>query len=210
MTRAVRNLGLTAHISFSVGWFGAVAGFLALSIVGLASENVQIVRASYISMELISWYVIVPFCVASFLTGLIQSLGTHWGLFRHYWIIAKLLLTIVATVVLLLHMQPISYLANVALEGTIADGELRGLRIQLLADAGAALLVLLTNITLSVYKPWGRTSYGLGNQHARNKRMTGNINLKNRWSKYLLFGLIILVILMFIILHLTSGRLKGH
>ena len=36
------------------------------------------------------------------MSGLVQSLGTEWGLFRYYWIVAKLSLTVVATMVLML------------------------------------------------------------------------------------------------------------
>lgn len=57
-------------------------------------------------------YVIVPFSVACLLTGLVQSLGTVWGLLRHYWVIAKLLITVAATVLLLVHMQPVGHLAD--------------------------------------------------------------------------------------------------
>lgn len=39
MTPALRKLNLTAHITSSVGWLGAVASFLALSIAGLTSTN---------------------------------------------------------------------------------------------------------------------------------------------------------------------------
>ena len=60
LTPFFRKLGLTAHITFSVGWFGAIAGFLALAIAGLTSQNSQIVVSSYISMEIISWF--VPIC----------------------------------------------------------------------------------------------------------------------------------------------------
>ena len=106
------NLSLTAHITFSVGWFGAVAGFLALAIAGLTSQDNQIVRSTYLCMELIAWFVIVPSNLGSLITGVVQSLGTRWGLFRHYWVLVKFLLTIAATIILLLHMQPITYLAG--------------------------------------------------------------------------------------------------
>ena len=66
-------------------------------------------RAAYIAMELTGWFVIVPLSLASLLTGLVQSLGTTWGLFRHYWVLVKFLLTIGATIVLLLHMPTVSY-----------------------------------------------------------------------------------------------------
>ena len=101
MTPRLRKVALTAHITFSVGWLGAVVAYLALAIAGLTGDDVSMARAAYLSMELIGWFVIVPFSLASLLTGLVQSLGTQWGLFRHYWILVKFLLTTGATVVLL-------------------------------------------------------------------------------------------------------------
>jgi hypothetical protein len=160
MTPRLRKFALTAHVTSSVGWLGAVAAFLALAIAGLTSRDAQMVRAAYLAMDLTVWFVIVPLNLASLLTGLVQSLGTTWGLFRHYWVLAKFLLTIFATIILLLHTRPISYIAAVAAETTLSGADLRRLRIQLVADAGAALLVLLVNTTLSVYKPRGMTRYG--------------------------------------------------
>jgi hypothetical protein len=160
MTPGLRKLALTAHVTSSVGWLGAVAGFLVLAVAGLTSHDAQIVRAAYLGMELTAWFVIVPLSLASPLTGIVMSLGTTWGLFRHYWVLIKLLITVFATIVLLLHMQPIGHLARVVAATTLSKGELAGLRIQLLANAGAALLALLVATTLSVYKPRGMTPYG--------------------------------------------------
>ncbi len=53
-------------------------------------------------MNLIGLYIIVPLSVAALLTGLIQSLGIQWGLFRHGGLM-KFLLTIGATSLLMLH-----------------------------------------------------------------------------------------------------------
>jgi len=100
--------------------------------------------------------------LASLLTGLFGSLGTTWGLFRHYWVLFKLLLSILATVILLLHMPTVSFLAHIA-AGT--DGAyLGGLRCELL-HAGGGLLILLVTTTLAVYKPRGMTPYGWRKQH---------------------------------------------
>ena len=111
-------------------------------------------------VKLFGIIVIVPLAFASLLTGLVQSLGTTWGLLRHYWVLAKLLITILATILLLLHTQPIGRLAGVARETTLSTANVGRLQIQLVADAGAALLVLLVATTLSVYKPRGVTPYG--------------------------------------------------
>ena len=169
----VRKLGVTAHVAFSVGWLGADAGFLTLAIVGLLSQEVQMVRSAYLAMDLIGWFVIVPFSFAALLTGLLLALGTPWGLFRHYWIVTKFLLTIGAIVVLLVHTNSmreaarrVSGEAGETLSGlrahlaaSGAGGHLGDLQLQLAVAAGAGLLVLLTTTTLGVYKPWGQTRY---------------------------------------------------
>ena len=62
---------------------------------------------------------------ASLLTGLIQSLGTPWGLFRHYRVVVKLLLTVFATAVLLVKMELIGYAARPAAETTLSRADLR-------------------------------------------------------------------------------------
>ena len=210
MTPFFRKLNLTAHISFSIGWLGAVAGFLALAIAGLISENVLTVRSSYIAMELIGWFIIVPFSISALITGIAQSLGTTWGLFRHYWILVKFILTIVTIIILFVHMQPINNMANIVSSSALSDSDYRGLRIQLIADAGAALLVLLIITALSVYKPWGRTPFGVSMDNQSNKiTYMRKPKAKTTWTLYLLVGLIVLVILAFIILHLT-GTMGGH
>lgn len=170
MSPGLRKLALTAHVICSVGWLGAVAGFLALAIAGLQSADLQAVRGFYIAMNLTGWYVIVPLCFAALVTGLIQALGTPWGLFRHYWVVAKLLIAILATVLLLVHMQPISGLGRAAADQTLGIGDFRDVRIQLVADAGAALLVLLAATVLSIYKPRGLTKYGWRKQRQQRPR----------------------------------------
>ena len=167
MTRGLRKLVLLAHITFSVGWIGAVAGFLALVITGLTSQNVEMVRAVYPAMELTARFVIVPLAIASLLSGVIQSLSTPWGLFRHYWVVAKLLLTVFATVVLLKKMPLIGYAAHRAAETPLPSAALRSTGFPLLIHAAGGILILLVITTLSVYKPWGLTLYGRRKQHER-------------------------------------------
>ena len=206
MTPALTKFTLTTHVTSSVGWFGSVAGFLALSIAGFTSSNDQLVRASYLAMELTAWFVIVPLSLASPVSGIVQGLGTSWGLFRYYWVVIKFSITIPATVLLLLHLQPIGHLAEVVSETTLANGELAGTRIQLIANAAAAAVVLLIATALSVYKPFGLTAYGRRKRQSQNTiRQTS----RNRWA-YVLGIMVILLIIAFIVLHLAGGGLRGH
>jgi hypothetical protein len=169
MTPRVRKFALTIHVTSSVGWLGAVAVFLALAIAGLTSKDAQLVRAAYLAMELSTRFVIAPMCLASLLTGLISSLGTEWGLFRYYWILIKLLITILSTIGLLVHLQPISYLAEVASKTTLSSSDHQA-QIQLIVVSGAALLALLVATTLSMYKPRGMTPYGWRKQNEKRTR----------------------------------------
>ena len=160
MTPGLRKLTLTAHVASSVGWLGSVAAYLAVALAGLTSDDPQMVRAAYLVTALIGWLVIVPLSFAALATGLVQSLGTEWGLFRHYWIASKFVLTVGAMIVLLGHMQTVSRMAQLAVDVSLSAGDHRDMRKHLVVHAIGGLLVLLTTTVLSVYKPWGRTPYG--------------------------------------------------
>lgn len=162
MTPRVRKFALTAHISSSVGWLGAVVGFIAHAVAGLTSQEDQIVRGAYLMMGLTGWFVLVPLSFASLITGIIQSLGTAWGLFRHYWVVAKLSITVFATVVLLIYTRTLDNLASAAAKPTFSSADFAGHHggASPLIHASIALLLLILCVALSVYKPWGKTGYG--------------------------------------------------
>jgi hypothetical protein len=193
MTPGLRKLALTAHVTSTVGWLGAVASFLALAVAGLAGRDEATVRAAYLAMQLTGWYVIVPLCFASLATGLVQALGTPWGFVRHYWIIVKLLIAVVSTILLLVHMQPTGRLAGAPVE-LLAGADLMRLRIQLAADAGAALLALLVATALAIYKPRGMTGYGA----RKEGRPTA---AAPRWAKLLIATIVLFLIAMRLVTH---------
>ena len=200
---------MTSHITFSVGWLGAVAVFIALAVTALTTMNNQIARSALLAMDISAWYVIVPFSLASLLTGLVQAFVTKWGLFKHYWIVIKLFLTIVMTILLLLHMQPISYLASVATEPSFSNSQYAKQIIDMIIKAGLAVLVLVAITTISVYKPWGKIKRY---QNANEKQFVlqnKNIKSKKSWTFYLLIGLGLLILFV-IIKHLSGGGMHRH
>lgn len=147
MTPRIRKAALVADVVCSVGWLGMVLAFIAMA-----------VRGTYRVMEQVAWWALVPLAVASLATGVLQSLGTTWGLFRHYWVVFKLGLTVVATGVLVLYMQTFEYLARVAADPGVGLEAVRNFSPVL--HSVAAALVLLVATVLAVYKPRGLTRYG--------------------------------------------------
>ena len=168
MTPRLRKLVLTAHVTASVGSLGAVTVFLALAVAGLTSQDAQMVRAAYLAMDFTARLLIVTLLFAALLIGLVQSLGTTpWGLFRHYWVLTKFLLTVATIVVLLLQMDGIGSVAAAAADAAISSADLRGLRTSIRTHAAGGLVVLLVLVALSIYKPKGVTRYGWRKQHER-------------------------------------------
>ncbi len=217
MTPKLRKFALLAHITFSVGWFSAVVPYIALVIAGLTSHDVQLVRSVYLSMELIGWYVIVPFSFAALLSGLVQSLGTQWGLFRHWWVLTKFLLTIVAIPILLRHMQDVSRVVARMEQGTMLSTS--DFRPDLIHAVGG-LLVLFVAMTLSMFKPWGITPYGRRRasqactpSHASEitavVREPAFVTRRPRWGRIIGVHAIV-VFLLLVALHLTGGGLQHH
>lgn len=160
MSPRVRKFCVTIHVICSVGWLGAVLAYLPLAVTGLKSVDADVVRSVYGAMERIGWFAIVPLSLAALLSGLVQSLATEWGLLRHYWIIAKLGLTLVATAILLLHMPTVSRVAETAMSMPLPIVPPEMLRTQLLVHAAGGVVVLVAITAISVFKPWGRTPFG--------------------------------------------------
>lgn len=191
-----RKFALAAHITSSVGWFGAVVAFLGLAMVGVQTASDQMVQSVYIAMEAVGWLVIVPFSVASLVTGLVQAAGTHWGFVRHYWVVSKLLITMGASALLLLHMQVMNAVAQAASSGTLTSSHLRDLRMLLLGDAAAAAVVLMVAIGLSVFKPRGRTSFG-------DQRLEGPAERTPMF--YAFWGTMVALVVAVVVRHLAGG-----
>lgn len=177
-------------MTFSVGWLGAVVAYLVIAIVGLTSLDLHLVRGTYAVMPLVAWFVIVPLAIAALVSGLLQSLATEWGLFRHYWVIAKFALATFGTVILLLHAPRVSEMALRAAENAFSTGDYTQQRTSLVVHAAGGVAVLLAATVLSVFKPWGKTAHGRGEAGAR--------------KRYLMIaGVLVLAII--VVLHLIGG-----
>ena len=168
MTPAVRKLALSVHLISSLGWIGTVIAYLVLGITAVISPDIQMVRAAWTAMDVTGWWAIVPLALAALFTGIVMSVGTPWGLFRHYWVVISLVLTVLCTVVLLLHMPTVSAMARMAEQTDGSDLRLLGGD---LFHPGVGLLVLLAITVLNVYKPAGLTPYGWRKQREQRRAL---------------------------------------
>ncbi len=177
MSPGLRKFALAVHLTFSIGWIGAVAAYLALDVATATRQEAQTLRTAYLAMDWIASFVIVPLALATLLTGLVMSLGTKWGLFRHYWTLISLLLTMTATTVLLVETRTISAYAAIAADPGTSSDELRALGSTLVHSVGGTV-VLLVNMWLNVYKPRGLTPYGWRKQREERARLARPVMTK--------------------------------
>ena len=130
-----------------------------------------------------------------------MSLGTPWGLVRYYWVAAKLVLAVLATAVLVGHLPSLSRAVALAATTAVPPQE----RLHLVVHALGGGLVLLVTIGLSVFKPWGMTSYGL--RRARTELDAAQETADPLLLRYALTAGAVLILIVVLLTHL--GR-SGH
>lgn len=206
LSASVRRFTFATHVTTSVGWVGAVLVFVAIAGLALASDDERVVRGAYLVMAPAAWFVLVPLAHAAFLSGLVLSLGTAWGLFRHYWVALKLVITAVSTAVLLVYMGTFRQMAGVAADPVVELGAVRNP--SPLVHAVLAFFLLVAATVLAIYKPFGTTPYGarrLGGQGAESSL----IALRVPWtsaSLYLLAAGALVAILLLLLHHLSGSQ----
>ena len=218
MTPALRRVTFTTHITSSVGWVGAAMAFLALAVIGVTSDDERTVRGVYLVMAPAAWFVLVPLAHASLLSGIALSLGTTWGLFRHYWVVLKLGITVFATVILLIYMGTFRQMAGVAADPVLDLAVVRNA--SPIVHAILALILLLGATVLGVYKPFGMTAYGRRKHDEQRQALAPTEVLRPTEtvavaasilrSLYVLGIVALAAVLLFVILHLMGGTLTQH
>ena len=147
----VRKAIVAAHTLVAVGWFGIVLAKLVLEIVAVSMADQSVARAGYLFMGTLDRAVFPPAAVATLISGIVLSVGTAWGLFRHWWIVVKLVLTIGVVLTGIVFVGAWT-------EQTVAatDAELGAASLWLIGSAVVHALMLGAATVISVFKPWGQ------------------------------------------------------
>jgi len=164
MPHRIRNLVLTLHVVISVGWIGIEAGLLALGLTSLYTRDPEVLWTAYVAIGLFGRIFIVPVSIGALVTGVLLSIGTPWGLLRHYWVLIKFVPTVALTAggILVLNQrlqEAVTWVSGIPGDA-LTSAYVGTLRFQVVVAVSVALLLLITATTLSVYKPWGSTRFG--------------------------------------------------
>ncbi|GAA1989835.1 hypothetical protein GCM10009777_26340 [Microbacterium pumilum] len=133
-----------------------MAVFLVIAILGWCTPDTRVHAGIYAALEVTLWVVIVPSAVLSFLTGVLTSVLSRWGLTRHWWVLFKLVLTTGATALLFVHTRVVDAAADAAVG---VGHDMEALELQLVIDSAAALGLLALIGGLGYIKPRGITPW---------------------------------------------------
>ncbi len=143
-----RKAVLTVHVVTAVGWLGVDLVLLTFGVAGLNGADPGVV---YPAQSLIGRVLFAPLSVLVWLVGVVNAVGTPWGLLRHRWVLVKLLLTTAMLGLVLFLLLPALTEA-----GDLADDLPRRDRITMVVAPSVSSTLLLFATVLSTYKPWGR------------------------------------------------------
>jgi hypothetical protein len=190
--------------------------FVALAAIGLTSQDEKTVRGAYLLMAPAAWFVLVPLAHAALFSGLALSLGSQWGLIRHYWVALKLVITAFSTVILMIYLGTFRQMAGVAADPVVDLGLVRNP--SPLLHAILALVLLLTATVLAIYKPFGLTPYGTRQQMRARPGAQGVASApiqtiaagKPRRWEYLLWIVGLAILALIVVSHLLGSGAHGH
>lgn len=148
---------LIAHVIFVILAVSGLLGNFLLSMVStiFITGQEQIYTAHFLTRYFI-WFLIIPGILGSFITGVWLALRTKWRLTKYYWIIAKILGTIVAILFgstwMPVWMEKVTLLSYTGLQNPAYSHS----RQMLLIGIAIALIIMFFLIIISYLKPWGK------------------------------------------------------
>ncbi|MGY1436790.1 DUF2269 domain-containing protein [Streptomyces reniochalinae] len=155
LTRRARRGTLALHVCASAGWLGMTLCLLALGLTAALTGSPAVTEASYRSMKVYGDWLVGPLALLTLGTGVLLSLGTKWGLARHWWVWIKFWLTTAAALASVLAFR-------VRIDSTVAD-VVAGrpvLPLELVIPPAISLSAYVFMTVISVLKPWGLTARG--------------------------------------------------
>jgi uncharacterized membrane protein len=147
MSPSVRRAVLTVHIIAAVGLLGDCAGVLAINVRAATTGDPGLAAASYELLDMFGFVFGIPLSMTALATGLALGLGTKWGVLRHLWVTAKLLLILSVILAGALIIGPAT--------ASMRDGHGGAETVLILASAYDVLALALAT-GLSVFKPGRR------------------------------------------------------
>jgi len=151
------------HMFLASAWVGAAICMTTLRLfswVNSVQANGDILFAVNAAIKLIDDAVIIPSAMGTLLTGLLISLLTPWGFFKHRWVSVKWAVTVVAILFGTFFLGPwVNELAAFTKEFgavSVVESRFQFLMTRHTLWGGVQTMILIATVFISAVKPWGK------------------------------------------------------
>lgn len=163
---------LVLHVISGICWMGVDIAVFILLLKARSSDDPALVVSGFNAIRMFVPIAVPPLSLSILITGVLLGLGTTWGLIRYWWVLVKLCLSLIMTVLVFVSLVPgVNALAKLDLTTISADAvraSLGDAPTQLLYPPIVSFLMLGTATILSIYKPWRRTPWSRETATGRN------------------------------------------
>jgi hypothetical protein len=163
LTPATRKAVLVLHAVTGISWMGVDIALFVLLMTARTTDDPTLVVSGFNAIRIIVPVAVPPLSLGILVTGLILGLGTPWGLVRYWWVLVKLSLSLVMTVLVFLSLLPainsIPVLSVTPMSADAVRASLGFLPTQLMFPPIVSFLMLGVATILSIFKPWRRTPW---------------------------------------------------
>lgn len=154
--KRTRQWLLLIHIVLSTGWMGAGAANVVLAVTAATTSDLALVGACYRLIERIDAALVIPLAFGSLASGVVISLATKWRLLKYWWVVVKLMLTLV---VILFSTFAVGVWVEQSIDATTTSDGTSPVAIPLIWGASADLGAFLFMNWASIAKPWSTTPW---------------------------------------------------
>lgn len=152
---ALRKLILLTHIAAGGAWLGLDLALAALVFTAFIADGAAAASAAVSLAAFATWPLIIVSLVALG-SGILLGIGSKYGLVRYWWVLVKLVLTVVlATLVAFVLAPGMDAVRGLGLIALVA-GDDPAMPATMLYPPIVSTTAVTFAMVLSVFKPWGR------------------------------------------------------
>ena len=156
MTEGRRKIAVTVHVVAALALLGVSTVVLVAGVQAATRDDAHDAHAVYSLLRLLTFSLDLPLAAVTLLSGVLLALTSRWGIFRHWWVIAKLAIYGATLIIGLVLISPsLDTMIDVTEAGSSGQS---GARSTLVFAAGVQVVILVAAATLGVFKPGGRRS----------------------------------------------------
>ncbi|MER6992594.1 hypothetical protein ABT337_21595 [Saccharopolyspora hirsuta] len=151
-----RKAFLAVHLLSAAAWFGIDLALGTLVVTALVTDSPQTAGAALQAVGIFAVWPMFGTSLVCLASGAVLGLGTKYGLLRYWWVVVKLAINVLFSVLILAALRPgINEAADIGTRLAAGDTTAE-IPANLLAPVAVAPTLLITAYLLSVFKPWGR------------------------------------------------------